>query len=188
MSKKIFLIFIPLLILFSILASPYAISEEPAAPAEKPAAEAPAEAKAEEPAKVADEKTVEEPKEDKEASGVWNPSLWEVVGAIVALVWGLIVGWAKLKDKDGTKKKITMAFEAAVQDTYTEFIRDLKAGKSDDGRLSKEDVKKAQGLAWDKAKDILSKQGVNLGKEVAVEYGPVLVTKIVKLFKKKKDD
>lgn len=127
------------------------------------------------------EKPVEEP---KEASKLWNPSLWEAVAGIIVLIWGLIVGWAKLKDKEGTKKKITMAFEAAVQDTYTELIRDLKKSK-EDGKLTKDEVKQAQQMAWSKAKDILQAQGIDLGKEVIVEYGPVLVTKIVQLFKKK---
>ena len=124
------------------------------------------------------------PAEEKEASKLWNPSLWEAIAGIIVLIWGLVTAWLKLKDADGTKKKITMAFEAAVQDVYTEFVRETKAGAGD-GKLSKEDVKKAQGMAWDKAKDILAGQGVNLGKEVMVEYGPVLVTKIVGLFKKK---
>ena len=79
-----------------------------------------------------------------------------------------------------------MAFEAAVQDTYQEFIKPLKAGKSD-GKLTKDEVKEAQTKAWDKAKGILNDQGVDLGKEMLVEYGPVIVTKIVQLFKKKKD-
>lgn len=158
-------------------------AEEPAvvAPADpKPVEAAPAPA-AEKPA----EKPAKEPKEE-EASKLWNPSLWEAIAGIIVLIWGLVTAWLKLKDADGTKKKITMAFEAAVQDTYTEFIRETKA-KATDGKLSKEDVKKAQGMAWDKAKEILGTQGVDLGKEVIKEYGPVLVTKIVGLFKKKKD-
>ncbi len=186
MSKKILLILIPFLIAIGLFCqTPILLAEEPPS-ADKPAVTAPADAPAPAAEKEA-EKPSEEPKGEKEASGLWNPSLWEVVGVLVALVWGLIIGWAKLKDKDGTKKKITMAFEAAVQDTYQEFIRELKAKKGEDGKLTKEEVKQAQGLAWDKAKGILAGQGIDLGKEVIKEYGPVLVTKIVGLFKKKKD-
>jgi hypothetical protein len=153
--------------------------------AEEPApVAAPAETKAEAPAPEKEaEKAAEDPK-DNEASKLWNPSLWEVAGAILALIWGIVV--AKLKLKEGKKKKITMAFESAVQDTYTEFVRDLKNSKGD-GKLSKEEVKEAQSKAWEKAKTILKDQGITLGKEMAVEYGPVIVTKIVQLFKKKKD-
>jgi hypothetical protein len=175
-----------LLITLMLFAAPVLAEEPPAAPAEKPAVEAPVE-KAEVPAAAPVEKASEaakdEPKDDT-ASNIWNPSWWEIVGAILALIWGVIV--TKTKLKDGKNKKITMAFEAAVQDTYTEFIRELKAGKAD-GKLTKEEVKQAQGMAWDKAKDILKTQGVDLGKEMLVEYGPVIVTKIVQLFKKKKD-
>jgi len=183
MKPKHLLILIPLLIAINLLCHPTILWGEEPPPAEK--VEAPAETKAEAPAA---EKPAEEPKEeskgDEEASKLWNPSLWEIIGGLIALIWGFIVAWLKLKE--GKKKKITMAFEAAVQDTYQEYIKPLKAGK-DDGKLTKDEVKEAQGKAWDKAKDILKTQGVDLGKEMLVEYGPVIVTKIVQLFKKKKD-
>jgi pyruvate/2-oxoglutarate dehydrogenase complex dihydrolipoamide acyltransferase (E2) component len=181
MKPKHLLILIPLLFAIHFLCSPLMPS---LVFAEEPAAAAPAETKAEAPAPEKEaEKPAEDPKEE-EASKLWNPSLWEIVGAIIALIWGIIV--AKLKLKEGKKKKITMAFEAAVQDTYTELVRDLKIKKGD-GKLTKEEVKEAQAKAWDKAKEILKDQGINLGKEMMVEYGPVIVTKIVQLFKKKKD-
>lgn len=177
MKPKHLLILIPLLFAINFLCYPTMLWGE-----EAPPAEAPAETKAEAPAAEKEaEKAAEDPKED-EASKIWNPSLWEIVGAIIALIWGIIV--TKLKLKEGKKKKITMAFEAAVQDTYAEFIRPLKIGKGD-GKLTKDEVKQAQGKAWDKAKEILQGQGINLGKEMLVEYGPVIVTKIVQLFKKK---
>lgn len=182
MKPKHLLILIPLLLVINLLCHPTILWGEEPPPAEK--VEAPAETKAEAPAaKKEAEKPAEDPKEE-EASKIWNPSLWEIVGGIIVLIWGVIV--AKLKLKEGKKKKITMAFEAAVQDTYTDFVRDLKKGKSD-GNLTKEEVKKAQGMAWGKAKVTLQDQGIDLGKEVIAEYGPVIVTKIVQLFKKKKD-
>lgn len=183
MKSKHLFILIPLLIAVNFLCHPMLLWGEEPQPAEK--VEAPAETKAEAPvAEKEAEKPAEDSKED-EASKLWNPSLWEVVGGIIAIIWGFIV--VRFKLKEGKKKKITMAFEAAVQDTYTEFIRPLKAGKGD-GKLTKGEVKKAQQTAWNKAGDILQNQGINLGKEVIAEYGPVLVTKIVQLFKKKKKD
>jgi hypothetical protein len=194
MKPKHLLILIPLLFAFYLFATPglipITLGEEPPAaeqPADKPEAK-PADKAADtaeaKPAEKAEEKA-DEKKEDDAASGIWNPSLWEVVGSIIVIIWGLIV--AKFKLKEGKKKTITQAFEAAVQDTYTEFVRGLKTGR-EDGKLTKEEVKKAQGMAWEKAKEFLKTKGIDLGKEVATEYGPVIVTKIVQLFKKDKKD
>lgn len=189
MKPKHLLIVIPLLFVIQFICHPVANNlvfgqEPPAAEAPAEKVEAPAPVPAEAPAEKAEEPAKEETKDDT-ASNIWNPSWWEIIGAILALIWGIIV--TKTKMKEGKKKKIVEAFEAAVQDTYTEFVRELKAGK-EDGKLTKDEVKKAQGMAWDKAKGILQSQGIELGKEVAAEYGPVLVTKLVQLFKKDKKD
>jgi len=175
------------------------LAEEPAAapPADKPAAEAPAEKPAADDAKKTDDwkigkdldgetitKIITDLAEaSKQKGSFWrNPSLWEAVWLIVLVVLGFLAtkfGWKKKK-----WGKIIQSVEKAVNTIYVEFVREAKL-KNEDGKLSKEEMKKALEDAWNMTKEDLLAQGIDLAKWIAKEYFPVVVDKILKTVKKK---
>lgn len=110
-----------------------------------------------------------------------NPSLWEAVWLVVLVVLGFLAakfGWKKKK-----WGKVIQAVEKAVNTIYIEFVREAKL-KNEDGKLSKEEMKKALEDAWNMTKEDLLSQGIDLAKWISKEYFPVVVDKILKTVKK----
>ncbi len=105
--------------------------------------------------------------------------LW-IIGTVVAMIWG----WAKARWhlKEGKRKVIVSIVEEAVIKTYDEFVRALKA--KGEGKLDTKDIKAARDAAWRRAKKIGKEKGIDFAKEVAKEYFPVLIDKVIKSVKK----
>jgi Sec-independent protein translocase protein TatA len=198
--KKLTLIF-TFLAVFALVGLAPALAEEPA--------EKPPTAKTEKATDTKTEKTTDTKKEDTDEDigqkldsetvgelianaiaasqnkgSFWrNPALWEVVFTIIMLILGFLAakfGWNKKK-----WGKIIKSVEKAVNTVYVEFVREAKLkAKEAGGKLSKEDMKKALGDAWEMTKEDLQKQGIDLAKWVAKEYFPVVVDRIIKKVKK----
>ena len=113
---------------------------------------------------------------------VWygNVQLWELVGTVAVFIWGIV------KIKYGLEarltKQVTEFIEMGAQKTYDDWIRKFKEGG---GKLSAEQIKKAQGETWESAKAFAKAKGLDLAKKVAAERLPSLISGIVKRMKKK---
>ena len=117
---------------------------------------------------------------------VWfgNVQLWEILASLVALIWAIIK--TKMKLDSDWEKKVLSFFEAGVQLTYDEMVREAKKA-NEGGKLSKVEVDAARGRAWEAAKQYAADQGVDLGKQILAEQVPVWITKVWNSFKKDKD-
>lgn len=166
--KSMFAMFVATLVLTLTPQVSRAQEEVPVAPAVTVEAPAPAEA----------------PAVEEKADPVWfgDVQLWEVVAAIVALIWGVVK--ARMKISQDWERKLLSFVEAGVQLTYDEFVKDAKK-QAPEGKLTKEQISAARQRAWEAAKTYASEQGVDLVKQVAAEQIPVLISKVVKGFKTK---
>ena len=107
--------------------------------------------------------------------------VFKIVVIVVPVLWALVK--TKLKLDNDKAAKITGIVEIAVQETYFEFVREVKKNSSD-GKLTAVEIKDARKKAWEKAKEIGKKQGLELAGCVAEEYFPVLIDKAIKKLKK----
>jgi len=107
---------------------------------------------------------------------------WKIITVIVLGAYGLLKAkyFAFDKPKDANKKKLVEIGEIAVKETFDEYVRELRRGKEGDGKLDKEEIKKANDMAIAKIKEKAKEKGIEIGKILAEEYLPVLVDKIVK--------
>jgi len=99
----------------------------------------------------------------------------------VGFGWGLVKTKTKLKDDKWAK--IVAVGEEAVNEVYTEFVYGLKK-KRKSGKLTSEEAKEARDMAWEKMKSIGQEKGLDMVKELAGKYIPVLINKLVKSAKK----
>ena len=118
---------------------------------------------------------------------IWNqvvlflssPEGLSMVGVTFAALWAVVK--AKFKLSEGKNKKITSIIDRAVLRVHDKLVLPVKVESG--GKLSLEAAQHARRAAWDEALNIAKKEGFNLAKAVAKDYGPVLIEKAVARFK-----
>ena len=99
-----------------------------------------------------------------------------IVLSLVSLLAGLLLRWQAVKK--WRLEKLVQALEAAVRETYEEYVRQHKLAAAD-GKLTDEERQAAMRLAITRAREIAARDGIDLLKYYAKEYLPVLVEKII---------
>lgn len=75
------------------------------------------------------------------------------------------------------------AIEAAVAETYEDYVRDLKSTRSD-GRLSDDERRNAREKAYQRARAITRAQGIDLAAALGREAAELWIGKLVRRLKR----
>jgi len=122
--------------------------------------------------------------ESVESAVPWygHVQLWELVFAAITFGYGLLKVRYNLQASKAAR--VLQFMEAGVQYSFDEFVKDAKS-RNESGKLSKDEIRKARDIAWEKAQEFAEEKGMVLAKEVSAEYLPVLIAGVVKKMKSK---
>ena len=116
--------------------------------------------------------------------------IWEILGSeaaasVILILVGLFFGQlvAISKRKRYRMERALQVLEQGVIETYEDYVKGIKLGKAEGEKLTLEEIETARSMAINKAKDYAKSEGIDLLKEYAEKYLPVLLEKIVGRFK-----
>lgn len=91
-----------------------------------------------------------------------NPLFWEILAALLAAIWSFprVAKWRKEHLESKWQELVGYALEA-VNSTYLEYVQGIKRGR-EDGKLTREEIRKARQMAWSKLHDIVREQAPEL--------------------------
>ncbi len=112
----------------------------------------------------------------------------EMILSLTAAAAGLL--WTALKGSDWFERvrqqrldRAVLALEAAVEETYRDYVRALKSA-SEDGSLSPEEQRQARVQARERAVAIARAQGLDLAAILGSEYIDLWIGRLVKRLKR----
>ncbi len=109
----------------------------------------------------------------------------------VLMIGGALFGalWTWFKGSDWFERlrrrrlqNALRALEAAVEETYRDYVRALKESR-EDGSLTLEEQARARAQARERALTIARVQGIDLARELGAEYFDLWISRIVKKLK-----
>lgn len=104
-------------------------------------------------------------------------------GALFGALWAWFKGrdwFARLRQR--RLREALRALEAAVEETYREYVRDIKESRADGG-LTLEEQAQARQYARDRAVEIAREQGIDLVRALGAAYLDLWISRIVKKLK-----
>jgi len=115
-------------------------------------------------------------------------ALLKVLVLAVGVAWAYYKVMFKLVDEPAdtaakrVKKRAVETIQQVAEELYVETVRDLKA-KTEDGKLSQKDIQNLQSTAWTRTQEKLKAEGIELGKIIAKEFFPVVLSRVITLVK-----
>ncbi len=105
-----------------------------------------------------------------------RPDVAGVLLAAAALAFGLLRRWKAVRT--WRLRRALECLETGVRETYEEYVRAAKEN-AEDGRLTDAERREAVSRAIEKARAYAAREGIDLLKQYAREFLPVLVERII---------
>lgn len=108
-----------------------------------------------------------------------------IAAAGASAVWAAFKTGACLRQARTRRvRRALAALEAAVEQTYHEYVRALKDGRAD-GRLTPEEQAQARRRACERAIVIAREQGIDLIRELGADFIDLWISRIVRKLKRR---
>lgn len=113
-----------------------------------------------------------------------SEAILNIIAAAVALGFGLIkrMEWMQ-RAKNERYLTAMQAIAAGVDQSYTEYVKEIKEGQAD-GKLTSDEIVKARRKALNFARNFARKEGVDLVTELGASFLESILTRAVQQAKK----
>lgn len=108
-----------------------------------------------------------------------------LVTAVLGSIWTVLKSGEWVEQARGRRyAKAVEALEAGVELTYRTYVREIKQSRTD-GRLTNEEMREARRHARNAAVEFGRTQGLDVMRELGVQYVDLAISKLVKKLKNK---